>query len=228
LTQRNSPQIETSQETTHEDVLELVKRYADSAWLKPLSNRAESLRRELEVFRNRQFILDSGCGTGRSSVELARQYPDHLVLACDQSEVRLEKGIRNFMDNTVKSELNNLVVIRAELTELWRLLDEASLYPEKHYILFPNPWPKPDHLKRRWHGHPIFPLLFKLSPEIEIRSNWDLYVREFALAYEFLGGVGEVMQYIAPEPALTLFEKKYQESGHTLWKFIGFQAITAH
>ena len=49
-------------------------------------------------------------------------------------------------------------------------------------FLYPNPWPKKKHLGRRWHGAPVFPALVKLGGELEMRSNWQTYLDEFALA----------------------------------------------
>src|SRR5699024_12751153 len=52
----------------------------------------------------------------------------------------------------------------------WRL--------EKHYVLYPNPWPKAAHLGRRWHGHPAWRELLLLRGEMVCRSNWRLYLDE--------------------------------------------------
>jgi len=84
-------------------------------------------------------------------------------------------------------------------------------------LLYPNPWPKPAHLKRRWHGHPAFPVLLALGGEIELRCNWKIYAQEFALAvnYALHTSVAEVK--IKPENGISPFEQKYLERQHSLY-----------
>ena len=47
-----------------------------------------------------------------------------------------------------------------------------------HFILYPNPYPKAAQFKQRFHGHPIVPTMLKISPRLEIRTNWDIYIKE--------------------------------------------------
>jgi tRNA G46 methylase TrmB len=37
------------------------------------------------------LILDAGCGVGHSTIQLAREFPDHWVIGVDQSEDRLSR-----------------------------------------------------------------------------------------------------------------------------------------
>ena len=47
----------------------------------------------------------------------------------------------------------NLFLVRAELTDFWMLVARQSDWlVAKHYLLYPNPYPKSKHLQRRWHG----------------------------------------------------------------------------
>jgi hypothetical protein len=109
----------------------------------------------------------------------------------------------------------------AELSSFWRLL-QAAEWPVSHqYLLYPNPWPKPGQLQRRWHGHPVFPTLLATGGWLELRSNWPVYVDEFSLALQTLGEAPGAVQTLTPDPdALTPFERKYTASGHTLWQVL--------
>ncbi len=61
-----------------------------------------------------KLILDSGCGTGVSTIKLAEQFPGDLVVGIDQSENRLSKS----------KEKNNVLFFRANLIDIWLLMEK--------------------------------------------------------------------------------------------------------
>src|SRR6185295_9756492 len=85
------------------------------------------------------------------------------------------------------------------------------------YLLYPNPWPKAEHVKRRWHAHAVLADILKLGGLLELRSNWDVYADEFAQALR-IAGCAAVCEAYVPLQALTPFERKYVASGHALWR----------
>lgn len=155
------------------------------------------------------LVLDSGCGTGASTALLASRHPDSLVIGVDKSAARLARA----------TELPaNARLIRAELVDFWRLAGQAGWQLAHHYLLYPNPWPKPGHLKRRWHAHPAFPDLLALGGRLELRSNFELYVAEFARALDLAGVGGVNVVSFCPDVPISPFERKYAASGHRLFK----------
>ena len=102
--------------------------------------------------------------------------------------------------------------MQADLNDFWRLAVAANWQPTHHYLLYPNPWPKSKHIRRRWHGAAIFPFIVKLGGKLEVRSNWDIYVKEFARALELTGNPCDVTLYESDD-AITPFERKYWASG---------------
>jgi len=131
------------------------------------------------------LVIDSGCGTGLSTATLARMHPDAAVLGVDRSAARLAKS------HTLP---DNALLVRAELATFWRLMlhTEACGGPlsaarvRHHFLLYPNPYPKPSRLNLRWHGHPALPMLLAIGARVEVRSNWRTYLEEFALAAELV------------------------------------------
>ncbi len=111
------------------------------------------------------------------------------------------------------------MLLQAECEDIWRLLVRDGLRSEFHYLLYPNPWPKAAHLQRRLHGHADFPLLLSLGGTLELRSNWQIYVEEFGCAMNLAGQSGTVHNLPDNEPALSLFEQKYRNSGHQIWSY---------
>ena len=216
--QANS-RIPTSAQTgIHDHLATLLDRHCASPFRKPYTdyNRAAfaaSCERRQRIAPGAPLILDSCCGVGESSIALALAFPDHYVIGVDQSESRLKRGKPGLPQLPP-----NLDLVRADLVDYWRLMLDAHIHPARHYLLYPNPWPKIGHLSRRWHGHPVFPSMLALGGVLECRSNWRIYVDELCFAIERLTQLGAVCEPYVPERPMTPFERKYLDSGHPLYR----------
>lgn len=207
----------SKQKDVHPGLEARVRKHLESTWLQPLHRPSKEsfhlLDQQVAISAGQPLILDSGCGTGRSTRRLARLFPDHLVIGVDQSHSRLAKS--GMQSSFLRVE--NCVLLRAELATFWRLLLESDISPERNYLFYPNPWPKPGHLSRRWHGHPVFPQLLALGGEIELRCNWDVYAREFAIATGIATGAEPEVIKIQADDAVSPFEQKYLERDQSLF-----------
>ena len=209
--------VTSSQTGVHPQLEQLVQRHLQTPWEQPLHRPTVDAYQHLKeagvLAPDRPLMLDSGCGTGKSTQYLAQLYPQHLVLGVDRSQARQARG-----ENCQPLDQGgNCILVRAELATFWRLLADDGFCPEKHFIFYPNPWPKPGHLSRRWHGHPVFPTLLSLGGEIELRCNWEIYALEFALAVSIATGETLDVKLIQPDHGVSLFEEKYLERGHPLF-----------
>ncbi len=218
----NSRSISSSQTGPHPDLEAVLRRHLAHPFRKPVAdyNRLawDQARAAWQDWNAAApLILDAGCGVGWSTVQLARQWPDSFVLGVDQSSDRLGRG-----KDLVGTPPANMALVRADLVDFWRLLAEAGIRLQRHYLLYPNPWPKVGHLQRRWHGHPVFPTLLVLGGMLECRSNWVIYLEELALALalSLAGGYPVQVQAWEPSSYLTPFERKYRESGQGLWRLM--------
>lgn len=214
---KKSGLVNTSQSGVHPHLEKYVRRHLSTAWSQPLHQPTIEAYRMLvneAVFsEGRAFILDSGCGTGKSTQNLAVLFPEHNVIGVDRSLARLARGgLRESF-----SRSGNCIMLRAELTTLWRLLLKDGHSPDKHFLFYPNPWPKPGHLLRRWHAHPVFPQLLSLGGDMEMRCNWEIYALEFAQAVKIVSGYSPDVNTIKPETGISLFEQKYLARGHSLY-----------
>lgn len=198
----------------------------------------------------RAVILDSGCGTGESTIHIARRYPNIPVIGIDKSGMRLTKA-GNPAQAAGENVPPNAFWIRAELLDFWRLALERIQAGEwtipYHAVYYPNPWPKQSEATRRFHMHPIFPTLLSLGKTIELRTNWEIYAREFAEAariatkelYRFpalrfeddkveinkgdsrsRAGMTITCESFDPENPETAFERKYKDAGQKLWRVV--------
>ncbi len=218
--------VSSNQLGIHPRILEIVQRHRDHVWKKPISSHTElAFGAVVDTFSlhldrmQHGLILDSGCGTGESCLRLAALYPDQWVLGIDQSQARLQQRKLNSKGVAIQG---NVIWVRAECADFWRLLCRDQIKISKHYLLYPNPWPKAEHVMRRWHGHPVFGTLCKLTDQIELRTNWRMYADEFSCALNLLGIRNEVSNLCFDKESLsrinlTPFEQKYALSNHPLW-----------
>ena len=210
----NSRVPQSAQTGIHERLAELLDRHVREPFRKPILeyNRAAFAVSMAAWGGAAPLILDAACGTGASSVLLAQQHPDCFVIGVDQSEARLA---------TEKGALPpNLCLVRADLVDFWRLLAERGVKLDRHCLFYPNPWPKIGHLARRWHGHAVFPFLSQLGGRIECRSNWRIYVEEFAFALGRLLGREVQWEVFVPDEPVSPFERKYRDSGQPLYRCV--------
>lgn len=197
----------SAQTGPHRDLKELVKRQARAKYQRPIAHHQYAPFNQIMAFvrdRSRALIIDSGCGTGLSTRNLARAFPEHDVIGIDKSVARLNRA--------ESTDMPNLLLVRGDLIDLWRLLLEAKLPISRHYLFYPNPWPKIGHVKRRFHAHPVFKSMLSLAPYLEVRTNWQIYAEELFIALETFGQKPHITEK-ADDNYISLFEKKYLASG---------------
>ncbi|NOG31312.1 SAM-dependent methyltransferase [Halomonas sp. TBZ9] len=212
--QQASRTVISNQTGPHEDVGRRVARALEHPLRKPLAAHNQRAFEQAAAWLQAQaapLILDAGCGVGLSTRRLAQDFPDHAVIGVDRSADRLGR------EHGVVPE--NACLIRADLVDFWRLALDAGWAPQRHYLLYPNPYPKAAHLKMRWQGHPVLPVMLALGGLLEVRSNWSIYVEEFAQAVaQVTGQTADICCHDPHNDYLTPFEAKYARSGQTLWR----------
>ncbi|MFM9271453.1 tRNA (guanine(46)-N(7))-methyltransferase TrmB [Halomonas elongata] len=213
----HSRAITSNQPGPHRDLARRVERALQHPLRKPVAEHTREAFERAEHWRGARermpLILDAGCGVGLSTRRLASAHPECAVIGVDRSAERLSRDHGPLPDNAL--------LVRADLVDFWRLALAEGWQPARHYLLYPNPYPKSVHLKMRWHGHPIFPAIPALGGRLELRSNWRLYVEEFALALQQAIGVEAQVEAFEPEgEPLTPFEDKYRRSGQSLWRLV--------
>lgn len=212
-----SRRVHTSQIGPHPRLERTVRRHLEHRFRRPPADHTRAAHAELRAVLaeapTRPVVLDSGCGNGESTRRLAARHPAAWVVGADRSAHRLDlhgRLLRRFGDRGI--------LLRAEVGDLWRLLAADGLQLGAHYLLYPNPYPKPGHLERRWHGHPAWPALLALGGRLEARSNWRIYLEELALALGYSIGRTAAPQPVgASNASVSPFERKYRASEHELW-----------
>ncbi len=213
--QANSPPVTSNQTAPHSDLAAVVRKHLRTQYRRPYRAFSrdifETLAAEVTK-RSLPLILDCGCGTGDSTLALAERHPGSFVVGIDKSLVRLAKAREK------GTPPQNMHLVRADLIDIWRLAAQAGWQLQHHYLLYPNPWPKKCRLKRRWHAHPVFPDILKLGGTLHLRSNWRLYLEEFAAALEMATGLQVALHSVGQGGPLSAFERKYFASGQQVFE----------
>ena len=227
-------EVVSNQDGPYKDLEKQVRKYAAAEYRRPIAEHTRKAFQTVEQFVDRggaiNVILDSGCGTGESTLHLAHKFPDYPVIGIDKSTVRLDKAAQSANRRTEKEEAaqdlpRNVFYVRAELIDFWRLalnkVKAGQWVIPYHALYYPNPWPKQSEAGRRFHLHPVFPTLLQLAQETELRTNWEVYAQEFAQAARLLlPGADITGQPFQTDEPITAFERKYNEAHQTLWRVI--------
>ncbi|MFC2131441.1 tRNA (guanosine(46)-N7)-methyltransferase TrmB [Bacteroidota bacterium] len=98
-----------------------------------------------EVFINgkQPDMLDVGCGKGVFLLNMSEKYPDKNILG-----IELRKAAVEWINGVVRGEgIPNGAAIWYSVVNGLHFIEDKSI--EKVFYLFPDPWPKRKHLKRR-------------------------------------------------------------------------------
>jgi len=125
-------------------------------------------------------IIDIGSGYGESTFEIAKNDSKKFVIACE----KYIDGINKIAKNVLNSSLSNIFIFHGNVHQL---LDEYC--PNKSiseiWILFPDPWPKKRHFKRRLINVIFFEKIkqyLKDDAIIHISSDSKSYISEILIS----------------------------------------------
>jgi len=213
--------IVSAQEGVHERLESTVIKHLVTNFGKPISKfNTDNYDSAIQQINRDKIIFDSGCGNGKSTFQLAKKHQDAFVIGIDKSAARLNKSMSSKGEQE-RSEIDNYCLVRADLIDFLRLASKDGIKLHKHYFLYPNPWPKSQHLQRRWHGSPIFKDIIQLGGVFEVRSNWKIYAEEFKMSLGIAGITSKVnMMNHDNHHYISDFEAKYHRSGQALWQLL--------
>ena len=160
--------------------------------------------------------VDLGCGDGSFALEMARQFPERNFLAVE----RLLGRVRKVCRRATKAKLENLRVLRLEAryTVEW-LLPHASV--SRLHLLFPDPWPKAKHHRRRLVQQEFLSALDTIlvpGGEFLFKTDHEEYFEWAKVELELFG---RFLPLDWPEDAFfypqTDFERQWRAEGRTMF-----------
>ena len=176
--------------------------------------------------RDRPLGIEIGFGMGRELVRWALERPDWNLLGIEV----YRPGIGALLNAAEENELGNLRVVEGEAVRWMRALADESVAEVR--VLFPDPWPKKRHHRRRLVNAAFLDLLERiLSPDgkVLIATDWQPYAEVIAGLFEDHGGFrGERRDRAAAgADRLTPFERKGLAQGHRVSDFV-FRRVDKH
>ncbi|MDI3312993.1 MAG: tRNA (guanosine(46)-N7)-methyltransferase TrmB [Mycobacterium sp.] len=137
--------------------------------------------------RSAPVVLEIGCGSGTSTLAMAKSEPDVDVIALDV----YRRGLAQLLSALDRERVGNVRLIRGHaLDVLERLIAPGSLTGVR--VFFPDPWPKTRHHKRRL----LQPTAISLIAD-RLRPGGILHV-----ATDHAGYAGQIVEATAAEPRL--------------------------
>jgi tRNA (guanine-N7-)-methyltransferase len=94
--------------------------------------------------RQAPLVLEIGCGSGISTLAMAKQEPDTDVIAVEI----YRRGLAQLLCAIDRDKVSNIRLIRGNALDVLRLIAPGSLTGVR--VFFPDPWPKARHHKRRF------------------------------------------------------------------------------
>jgi len=117
--------------------------------------------------------LEIGFGGGEHMAAQARLRPDVLILGAEP----FQNGVASALRHIDEAQLTNVRVLDGDARELMARLPDACL--DRVFILFPDPWPKARHHKRRIvQAETVaeFARLLRPGGSLRFASDWADYV----------------------------------------------------
>jgi tRNA (guanine-N7-)-methyltransferase len=160
--------------------------------------------------------VDLGCGDGSFLCALAKSAPEKNFLGIERLSGRVRKACRK------AANLDNIRVLLAETSYAVRyLLPEASA--EALYLLFPDPWPKRRHQRRR-----VLTPEFLQSIHRSLEPNGLLHIATDQLDYfqqmRRLALGDSQFETIDPGKDVNLpptkFERRFQDQGAPIYRIV--------
>jgi len=174
-----------------------------------------------EVFgRSAEQILEIGFGNGESLVHEAAENPDIDYLGLEVQE----PGIGQCLVAAHEAGLTDLRIIRHDAVEvLQHQIADGAL--TRINLLFPDPWPKKRHHKRRIVQEPFLQLAASklvTGGALHIATDWENYAEQIdelsAQSAHF--SLSERRKHRGSEPLdrqTTKFENRGLREGHSIW-----------
>lgn len=163
------------------------------------------------------LMVELGFGNGEALTQFAS---DHTDWNCVGVEV-YRAGIGMLINKCLQSPLNNVRIVEAEATTALEQFPNTSI--NLLWVLFPDPWPKTRHQKRRLVNEEFTEIATEKLTEgatIHLATDWKDYAEHISSLFnkriEFVGSTPD--QYL--NRTETPYERRARRSGRAVWDLV--------
>lgn len=125
----------------------------------------------------KRIHLEIGYGGGEHLARMAKENPEDGFIGCEV----FTGGIGKLLEMIDEDEIENIRLFPDDVIKLLAVMPDKSV--DCLYVMYPDPWPKPRHHKRRLIQFPILAEFarvlkpggtFRFATDIEDYANWTL------------------------------------------------------
>lgn len=166
--------------------------------------------------------LEIGFGGGEHLIWQAKHNPSTTLIGCEP----FEDGVVKVLSAIETENMSNIRVHMGDARDVLRLLPDACL--ERVFVLFPDPWPKKKHQKRRLISPATLEMLARvMKPGSELRIATDIgdYARTVLEAlngspsFHWLAECSQDWRVRPPDWPPTRYEAKAEQAGRKRYYF---------
>ena len=126
--------------------------------------------------KNINYILDIGSGYGESTIFLSKNNKKNIIISCET----YINGNLNLINKIENYGITNIRIYPGNVNQFLDNLNK-QIKLKKIYILFPDPWPKKKHIKRRLITNDFLKKLnnfLQKNGEIVIATDSSMYSKQ--------------------------------------------------
>jgi tRNA (guanine-N7-)-methyltransferase len=170
--------------------------------------------------RDAPCTLEIGFGNGDNLLARAAAEPERDFLGVEVHR----PGVGHLLLGAAQAQLSNLRVIVHDAVPVMQHLPAGAL--EEVQVLFPDPWPKKRHHKRRLLQPAFIARLaaaLRAGGRLHVVTDWQPYAEQIAadlLICETLMSPGQLPQRAASSRLATRFERRGTRLGHGIHEFL--------
>ena len=160
-------------------------------------------------------VIEIGFGDGVVLIESALKNPDKNFIGIEV----YDSGLGQCLNEIDKHKIENIRLIYGDAVEVFeQFITKQSV--EKINILFPDPWPKKRHHKRRLINKRFLALLSKSLINkgiVNVSTDWEDYAQQIELTFKESNQFKEIKSEL--RDLKTKFEKRGIKLGHKIFNY---------
>ena len=125
-----------------------------------------------EIDDSNEAVLEIGFGNGDHLISIAQKSPKTLFVGCEP----FLNGVASLLNQVDSKEIRNIRIHNGDVRHLFPEMPNAIF--SEIYMLYPDPWPKKRHWKRRLINQEMFTTaqrLLKPNGKLYLASDHDTY-----------------------------------------------------